>query len=124
MSGEQMQFTLDSGVQVRRGQDIDYQANVVCIGKACMQHGFGPLWSFGMPPWRDFPDGFSELKERDVQWRPDLNLQGIEYWGSHSDGTYTRWVGIFGETVAYEHAPKDAADQFDKIIDSLCWRRP
>jgi len=123
MYGDNMQFTLGPGVEMRRGQDIDYQMNVVCIGKSCMQHGFGPLWSFGMPPWRDFPDGFDDLKERDVKWRPDLNLQGSEYRSAHANGTYTRWVGIFGESVSYDHASKDASEGFDKVIDSLCWRK-
>jgi hypothetical protein len=77
-----------------------------------------------MPPWSEFPEGFIELQERDVQWRPDLKGQGREYRSTHLDGTYTRFVGVFGETVAYEHAPKEAAEEFDKIIDSLCWRKP
>jgi hypothetical protein len=124
ISGGEMQFIVGPGVRVRRGQDIDYQTHIVCIRKSCMQHGVGPLWSFGMPPWRYLDDGVAEIQERDVQWQPDRRVHGSEYRRTHPDGTYTRWVGVFGETIAYEHAPKQAAERFDQIIDSLCWRKP
>jgi hypothetical protein len=87
-----------------------------------MEHGWGPLWSFGMPPSTEFPAAFSDIRERDVQIRPDLMSKGNEYRAMRSDGTHMRFVGIFGETIAYDHAPKEAAEHFDKIIDTLCWR--
>jgi hypothetical protein len=122
MQGDRMQFPLGETIQARRVQDDDCQYYVVCIGKYCMRHGFGPLWSLGMPTWKDFPDGFLDIQERDVRWRPDLDLQGNEYRSTHADGTYSRYLGIFGESVSYNHVTKDAAEEFDKIIDSLCWR--
>jgi hypothetical protein len=33
-----------------------------------------------------------------------------------------RFVGVFGESIGYDHAPKDAAEFFDKIMDTLCWK--
>jgi len=121
MTGEWMQFALPPRVRLRHGHDVDYQTNFVCLGKACLGHGFGPLWSSGFPP-RGVLVGLSDLQERNVQYRPDVGLQGVEYRATHSDGTSMRWVGVFGETISYEHAPKAAAELFDKIIDSLCWR--
>ena len=122
LTGDTMQFNLVSGGKIRRGQDIDYQTNVVCHNRSCMQHGWGPLWSFGLPPWREFPSAFSNVEERDVQIRPNVEYKGNEYRGRRSDGTYMRFVGILGETISYDHATKDAAEYFDKVIDTLCWK--
>ena len=119
IKGTSMQFALPRGATNRKGSDVDYEMNVVCRGKSCLQHGSGPTWSPGFPLPGVLAE-FSTILERDVQVRePGL---AYEYRGIRSDGTLMRFVGMFGETVSYDHAPKEAADFFDKIIDSLCWQ--
>jgi hypothetical protein len=87
-----------------------------------MQHGFGPTWSLGVPP-DGLVEGVQDLQERSVEFLPARGVYGNEYRGRHGDGTFMRFVGIVGETISYDHAPKEAAELFDRIIDSLCWRR-
>jgi len=57
-----------------------------------------------------------------VRFLPEKELGGVEYRGVKSDGTFMRFVGVFGETISYDHASKDTAQLFDAVIDSLCWR--
>ena len=52
---------------------------------------------------------------------PEPRYGGSEYRGTRSDGTLMRWVGVFGESISYDHASKGSAQSFDKIIDTLCW---
>jgi hypothetical protein len=55
ISGWNMRFVLPRGLRVRKAKDIDYSMNIVCRGRECLRHGWGPLWSSGMPP---FPEKF------------------------------------------------------------------
>ena len=121
MVGDQMQFTLPSGVRNRKAWDVDYGTNTICRGKSCLRHGWGGTWSFGFPHTY-LLEGIEKMRERDVQFLPDKELQGVEYRGAKGDGTLTRFVGVFGETISYSDATQDAARLFDAIIDSLCWR--
>ena len=61
------------------------------------------------------------MNERDVHYLPDLEYQGSEYRGIRNDGTLMRWVGVFGESISYDHTSKDSAQFFDKIINRMCW---
>jgi hypothetical protein len=76
----------------------------------------------GFPPPQEYLEGVTDVQERDIQYRPEVGLQGIEYRGTRDNGTFMRWIGIFGETIGYDNAPKEAAQLFDTIIDSLCWK--
>ena len=122
ISGLHLRFLVPRGTQVRRGSDVDYSTNVVCRGRQCLQHGWGPLWSFGLLPFTDeVLAGLREIQERDVYNLQSPELPGVDYRGVHGDGTYMRWVGFFGETISYDHASKESAQLFDALIDSMCW---
>ena len=141
MQGDRMAFLLPTGTRVRSGRDSDYQTRVVCTGRDCMQLGWGAMWRFGLPPSlpsglrslaeRDvscglplsLPSGLKSLAQQDVSYRPEIRLNGVEYRGIRSDGTFWRWVGVFGETIKYDHASRNSAKFFDRIIDSLCWNQ-
>ena len=117
-----MQFVLPRRVGSRKAWDVDYGTNTVCRGKSCLLHGWGGLWSFGFPgKW--LLEGVGVVKERDVQFLPERDLHGNECRAVRPDGTFMRFVGVFGETISYDHASKDVAELFDTIIDSLCWRQ-
>src|SRR5438552_4192902 len=103
MSGWNMRFLLLSGTRVNKGGSVDSSTNTVCRQKECMAHGWGPLWGSRFPNWPGFFEGFRELDERDVYYLPDPNYPGSEYRGTRSDGTRMRWVGVFGESISYDH---------------------
>jgi hypothetical protein len=121
MVGDWMQFKFPKGVRMRHGGDVDFNTNVICQGKACLFHAFGPTWSWGLPE-ADLLQTTQNMKERDVEFLPDKGIVGSEYRGRRKDGTLMRFVGVFGETISYDHAPQSTAAFFDNIIDSLCWR--
>jgi len=121
LKGDDMVFSLPRGVRVKRRSDIDYQTVHVRHKRFAMRLGWGPMWSYGMPTAKSYFDGLETLVERDVAFI--AGVDGTEYRGRRFNGTYSRWVGIFGETVSYDQVDKDTADFFDRIIDTLCWFR-
>jgi hypothetical protein len=130
VSGRHMQFLVPSGARVQKAKDTDYSTNSVCRGRECVEHGWGPLWGGGMPPFpEEFLAGWREMTERDVYDYDDPDVPGVEYRGIRRDGTFVRFVGIIGvtgETIAYDRATAESARLFDRLIDSFCWieKRP
>jgi hypothetical protein len=124
VSGWHMRFVVPAKLQSKRGSDIDYSTNNICRGSDCLQHGWGALWSFGTPLLpQKFLSDLNETAERDLYNLPNPALPGIEYRAVRGDGTYMRWVGVFGETISYDHVTKESAEMFDELIDTLCWIR-
>jgi hypothetical protein len=121
LKGDAMLFTLPQGVRVKRGSDIEYATADLRYKRHTLRLGWGPLWSYGVPTSKSYFADLKTLQERDVLYIPDVNA--TEYRGLRTDGTYWRWVGILGETVSYDRVDKEAADFFDRIIDTLCWSR-
>jgi hypothetical protein len=118
--GEQMGFRLPRHANIKRGFDADFGSVLVKYKKNAIQLGYGVHWSWGLPEDELFQN-ISELHERDIQYDPDVPT--AEYRGRRSDGTYFRFIGMFMETIEYDHATKDQADYFDAIMDTLCWVR-
>jgi hypothetical protein len=122
MDGWHMRFIVPRGVKVREGSDIDYSTQTVCRGRDCLQHGWGPLWSFGMPPNPEkFLTELTQVAERDIYNYNAPEFPGFEYRGIRKKEKYVRWVGLFGETIGYEDVSKESAQVFDILIDSFCW---
>jgi hypothetical protein len=121
LKGDKMVFILPPGTVVAQGRDIDYQTRTICHGDDCMQLGWGPLWSSGVLP-SEYLQGIQGLTKRFILG-PKFGLFGTEYKALGPDATYCRWVVTFGETIGHNHAGKEAAESFDKIIDTLCWDR-
>ena len=124
MSGAHMRFVLPAAARLRRATDVDYQTNVVCNGADCLEHGWGSSWSSGSrvsDVWVDFFANVRQMSERDMFDVPNDFVSGQEYRGVRTDGTRFRWVGVWNETIGYDHASVASAALFDTIIDSLCW---
>ena len=116
-----MVFALPQGVRVKHGTDDDFETAHIKYKHHWMRLGWGPLWSYGMPTLKSYFADIKTFEERDVQYVHGVDA--TEYRGRRADGTYWRWVGVLGETVEYNRVDKEAADFFDRIIDSLCWSR-
>jgi hypothetical protein len=71
--------------------------------------------------WVDFFANVRQMSEREMYDVPNDFVLGQEYRGVRTDGSYFRWVGVWNETIGYDHASVASAALFDKIIDSLCW---
>jgi hypothetical protein len=117
MQGFLMGLFIPKGAKLRSGSDIDYVISTVAFKQHRMRLGFGFNWSSGFP----FPSqlhNMREMSERDVIF--DRESRGAEYRGIRTDGTYFRFIGKPGETIQYDKASKEAAEYFDRILDTLC----
>jgi hypothetical protein len=61
------------------------------------------------------------VEERDID--TPWGDPAAEYRGLRQDGTHWRDIGIFSETITYDEADALAAQYFDTIMDSLCFKR-
>jgi hypothetical protein len=125
LCGEHWCFTAPRGIRVVFGGDIDYSSPRYCLGDTCAMHGWGPLWSVGLfvgSSPRSYLLEKATMTEREVFRLPNHDVFGADYRIVHGDGTRSRYVGTFGETIEYAHAEAKAAALFDQMFDSLCWR--
>ena len=120
LMGDVMGFKLPAGTAVSRTEDIDYSSVVVQAGNDSVRLAWGAFWSWGVPGPYFFSE-ISNLQERSLVLAPDVTV--AEYKGTRTDGTRFRYIGMFGETISYDGVSRDSADYFDRIIDSICWRR-
>ena len=119
-AGAIMAFHPPKRAEIKRGFDVDYGTVFVRFKKNALRLGYGYAWSWGYP-LDSFFKNVSELHERDIEYMPDWPT--AEYRGRRSDGSYFRFIGMFMETIEYDHATKEQADYFDAIMDTLCWVR-
>jgi hypothetical protein len=117
-----------SGTRPSRGEDIDYQTEAWSAKRTWLVHGWGPMWSGGLPSQQDL-DSLSRIEERDVRRpTPDAgdHLAGTiaDVRGIHPDGRRYRFVGKMLETFEYRHASPEAAAIFDRMLDAMCVVEP
>jgi hypothetical protein len=125
ISGFRIRLSLPPGTEVQKESDLENARTRVCLGNTCLSHtrwgiAGNALDSLVAP---EVFAGVAQMQERDL-YDPDLHRAvsgGVEYKGTRSDGTVLRWVGLFGESIVYDHATQSAAKLFDTIIDSMCW---
>lgn len=109
------------GVKVRgHGQDIDYTTLVYSAhgphGKRYLQHGSGPMWSFGVPEDEDVRSSV-EYSERTYQGK---RYFVVDARGKTAKGGMWRFLGEMGESAEYEDADPATAALFDKMMDGVC----
>jgi hypothetical protein len=105
------------------GRYFHVQATL-CVGDACLEHGWGVMWSSGdrvSNVWVPFFSNIQQMTEREIFDVPHDAVLGEEYRGVRTDGSLFRWAGVFNESVGYDNTSSTAAAVFDKVIDSLCW---
>jgi hypothetical protein len=117
-----MMFDLPVDAVVRSGRDVDYATSSVQFGKSWLQIGWGLNWSVGFPVLPQYFETASEIQARSIRYESQIPVS--EYRGKRTDGTYFRFIGMSGQTIEYDHVPREAAEYFDRILDSLCWAPP
>jgi hypothetical protein len=102
-------------------RDIDYNGRAyevkTATGKHYLQHGYGPMWSFGTP---------SEMRLRDSTTYEEIRYKdGVtKARGTLKDGTMWRFLGLWGETISYATKDAEAARKLDALFDAACVARP
>jgi hypothetical protein len=49
------------------------------------------------------------------------DVEGVDIRGSTNSGNFWRYVGTYGEAIDYFDVSREAADYFDKFLDTLCY---
>jgi hypothetical protein len=103
-----------------QGQDIDYGSIVYYVntkqGPKGINHGSGPLWSFGQPLDSDV---WPSVKYSETTFQIGA-FTIIDSRGELPDGTRWRNLGKFGETASYRNADEDSAKVLDQFLDGAC----
>lgn len=111
-----------------KGEDIDFLTESWIYKGTELLHGWGPMWSGGLPS----PDTLATLRsieERDVRTptagRDDPFVGFVaEVRGVQPDGRRYRFIGHLLETFHYENASPEVAAYFDRMLDAMCYLEP
>lgn len=101
--------------------DADYNGITYCLNhgpeRSCIAHGFGPLWSFGIPIVGESADldAFEEVVYAvgRISVVTSSGVQNKSPW---------RFFGILGETMEYKRVPSSGKSQLDEVMDAVCFR--
>jgi hypothetical protein len=118
--GDTMTFLVPPGHPLRTSQDVDNLTVWVGYRGRWLQFGTGPHWSNGLPVAETL-SAMVSVQERDIEtpWGDPAS----EYRGIRKDGAHWRYIGMFGQSISYDMADALAAQYFDTIMDSLCFKR-
>lgn len=101
--------------------DIDYSGRAyevkTATGRHYLQHGYGPLWSFGTPGDMNLRDSISY---EEIRYKDGVTKAR----GTLKDGTIWRFLGLFGETISYATNDAAAARKLDTLFAAACVARP
>jgi len=111
-----------------QGEDIDYQTESWIYKGTELLHGWGTMWSGGLPS----PETLATLRsieERDVRTPTaggDDPFVGLiaDVRGVQPDGRRFRFVGEMLETFHYRDASPEVAAYFDRMLDAMCYLEP
>lgn len=117
--GENIKLQTPIGAKSKHGFDTDY--GYFTISKkvekrtAWISGVYGPMATPGIPHYEWILDAveFSEHSYKGMGLFSDMR-------GKSKDGTYWRYIGMFGEAIEYSGLTLKEAEYFDKIIGNAC----
>jgi hypothetical protein len=102
------------------GRDIDYSVRSYYIdttsGPKGIQHGEGPMWSFGIPV-DDYV--WKSAKYEDVSVQAG-KITIVDARGQYANGDLWRFLGKFGETASYQDVDEKTGAVLDRVLDGVC----
>jgi hypothetical protein len=128
--GNELKIFVPEGMTIKESIETDYSMAVVSYGsgreKEIMVVGNGPTWSMsGLPDW--IRKGPTHIADRDVicknhpKDQPNsLCSNVVDVRGYSEDKRYWRFIGDSFETIEYKAVSQKAAENYDKILDTLC----
>lgn len=106
-----------------QGHDVDYGVRGYFVGNGKdargVQHGSGPMWSFGLPLDADV---WRSVQYQEATYKKNVFIITAAR-GQFSDGKRWRYLGMFGETADYSDVEPATAGILDKFMDGACWKR-
>jgi hypothetical protein len=122
MIGDRYLLTLPKRAKVKTGMDIDYSSYSISYGKkknrVWLSEMFGPLVLGQIVP-KDLIESSVKVTPR-IWKRGDVTVSDKK--GQLKNGNYWRYFGETGELIRYEDVSAEAAEYFDSIIDTVCFR--
>lgn len=125
--GDRLIFIVPKGAKVKTGSDVDYSEYSITVSagkkKYFLSGIFGPTATSGVVPKDLLEEGVVDEKHwrfRDPNSTRDVT--GVDARGRNKNGNYWRYFGTLEEAAHYTDVPKEAADVFDKIFDSVCYK--
>jgi hypothetical protein len=119
--GGRLRIVVPPKASIRKGKDIDYESFVIEFrekGSEFVLDGiFGPLATSGQIP----RDWLSSSEPTIKTWRHG-EAEIIDGRGQLANGNYWRYVGTWGNSIRYHDVTKNAANYFDRILDSVCFK--
>src|SRR5205085_6971733 len=123
MIGGRYMLSLPKGAIVRTGMDIDYSAYSIGYGKRrnrfWLSGMFGGLVLGGRVP-EDLVSSSVKVTQR--TWKRG-EVKVMDTKGQLMNGNYWRYFGEGDNLIRYENVSAEAADYFDSIIDTVCFRK-
>ena len=116
--GDESKLAVPKGMMLKKVQDADYLLYVIHDRKnkrELLEVWFGLNVSSGYPP-DDLLISSSEFTER--SWMCDIG-KGVDLRGRLKSGEHWRWTSLLLGMARYRVKSEEAANSFDKIIDSF-----
>ena len=114
--GSMFLFLVPTGTTVKHHSDTDTWDLIVSFPHSKTKERLvlwsGPMLGYGFAP------------EEDILGASDFTQKGFDWRGKDRYGKNWRWFSSIQDLVHYENVSGDAATFFDRIIDSVCVRRP
>jgi hypothetical protein len=117
--GDESKLVVPRRMILRKVQDTDYLLYIIHDRKnkrRLLEVWFGLNVSSGYPP-DDLLISSSEFTER--SWRCEIG-KGVDLRGRLKSGERWRWISLVLGMATYRVKSEEAANSFDKIIDSFC----
>ena len=116
--GEESKLAVPRRLVLKKVRDADYLLYVIHDRKNkldLLEVWFGPSVSSGYPP-ADLLTSSSEFTER--SWTCDMGT-GVDIRGRLKSGERWRWIRLVSGIAKYRVKSEEAANSFDKVIDSF-----
>jgi hypothetical protein len=128
--GDNLNVFVPKAIRIYESTGADYWMVAILHGpeKERLTFGSGPTWTHGFPDWaKTLPDLVSrEVIIGDPSDNESYSHEAVasDVRGRSKDGKFWRFTGDCFEALEYEGVTKEDAEEFDKIIDTLCDPRP
>ena len=116
-------FPLIPGMKLNpQGRDVDHGIRVYTVetpeGPRSIQHGSGPMWSFGTPTDTDV---WGSVEYEGAMY-PYGKVFIVDARGRNAEGKRWRYLGKFGESASYRDADAVVARMLNGVLDGMCVR--
>lgn len=125
VGGEELEFYVPYSAHVRAGGDVDYNTYAVRYGNTRAAKWLVFMFGLLVGGSGSLPN---DVGNPSIKWTKQRRIccgdeVATDWRGVGADGRKWRHIGITGGSARYEDVSPEAAEYFDKILDSMCCRK-